>query len=471
VSHTQLLDGVITEVRRAAAEQDDLRMLNHLVAIPSISTDGRHDQELRQGAAAVQRMMSTAGLDALTREVASGVPPFVCGSYDGAGADAQTVLLYAHYDVQPPGNGWETDPWQAISKGDGRIYGRGTTDDKGAIIAFLNSLRPWIATRRFPVNLRFLVEGGEEIGSPGLSDFIEENRSWFGEPAALALADTENLRAGLPCLTRSLRGNVTVLVRVEALRRPVHSGTAGGLLPDAALALNALLTRVADPLTVPGLNQFPAISPEERASLDQLPKPDEGTLRQEMALLDGVGFAADISQMSPYEVVWHRPAVTVIAQRAGDFDSPSNQVLPFAEAYVSVRMAPGQDTKAVVGGLVETLTSNPPGGVKVIAKLSEEPVDAWKGPSSGPAFEAATMALRAGYGIDPAFVGCGGSVGVVDVLSRRLRVPALLFGIEDPKSATHAPNESLQIADWRKLTESLAHFYPLLAAGVQVAAR
>jgi cysteinylglycine-S-conjugate dipeptidase len=147
-----------------------------------------------------------AGLRAETRVVSPDVPPFVSGSYDGAGPDASTLVIYAHYDVQPPGSDWTTHPWKAISKADGRIYGRGTTDDKGAIVAILTSVRPWMKSGRLPVNLRFLVEGGEEIGSPGLSKFIEDNRHWFGKPCALALADTENLRTGLPCLPAVLFG-------------------------------------------------------------------------------------------------------------------------------------------------------------------------------------------------------------------------------------------------------------------------
>ena len=424
---------VTAEVERGAAEGHDLRQLDHLVRICSVSsTNGQHEQELRQGAAAVQGLMFDAGLDAEIREVAPGIPPCVCGAFNGAGTNAPTILLYAHYDVLPAGDDWKTDPWRAVLKDDGRVYGRGTTDDKGAIVAILASVRAWMAKGGLPLNLRFLVEGGEEVGSPGLDKFLEENRDWFGRPAALVLADTENLQAGLPCLTRSLRGNIRLRVRVETLRRPVHSGTGGGLLPDAALVLNVLLARLADPLTVPGLNQFPTISSEEKASIEHLPRLDETTLRQELALLDGVCFAADITRESPYEVTWHRPAVTIIAQRAGNFSSPLNQILPFAEAYVSIRTAPGQDTNVVLRGLMETLTSTLPRGVKVTAELSEAPVDAWRETSSGLAFEAAKKALRAGYGVDPVFVGCGGSVGVVGVLSRHLQVPALLFGIEDP---------------------------------------
>jgi acetylornithine deacetylase/succinyl-diaminopimelate desuccinylase-like protein len=306
-----------------------------------------------------------------------------------------------------------------------------------------------------------LVEGEEEIGSSNLLGFFKEHKQRIHSDV-IVVCDTENIAVGLPSITYALRGIVALTVEVQSAKMPVHSGMAGGALADAALALDVVLARLYwknGKIPVPGLyDGVRPLTAAERRTYQSLPG-DEAKWRKDYGILAGVSFATE-KGCHVYEQTWRKPAVTVIAQEASSIKGASNQVLPKASAIVSCRIVPDQDPDQVYRSLEAVLTKDPPWGVKVIVKPHSKPVEWWMTNPQGPAFEAALTAMRSGYKKNPVGIGCGGTIGFVGPLADLLGgAPALLMGIEDPKSNAHAPNESLHEGDWRKLMASLAHLF------------
>jgi acetylornithine deacetylase/succinyl-diaminopimelate desuccinylase-like protein len=439
-----------------------LRDLADLVAIPSISTDGEHQKEVRQSAELTCAQMRRAGLNEVAILQTTGSNPYAYGEWLGA-AGKPTVFLYAHHDVQPINfrKDWLSEPW-TLTPRDGRLFGRGAADDKGAITAQLAAVAAWLKTKgALPVNIKMVVEGEEEIGSQNLLGFFHEHKKRL-QSDVIVVCDTENLDTGLPSITYALRGIVAVLVEVESAHLPVHSGMAGGALADAALALNVVLSRLywgEGRLPIPHFyDRVRPLTPQERQTLTALPG-EEAKFRDDLGILPGVRFALE-KDTSVYEQTWRKPAVTVIAQEASSIKGASNQVLPRASAIVSCRIVPDQDPQEVYEQLKAVLTKDPPWGVRVTVKEHGKPVKWWMTDPTGPAFEAAVVAMQEGFAHKPISIGCGGTIGFVGPLAELFGgAPALLLGIEDPKSNAHAPNESLHEGDWKNLMRSLAHLF------------
>lgn len=441
---------------------DLVRDLAALVAIPSISTDGEHQKEVEQSAELTCAQMRRAGLQNVAILSTGGSNPYAYGEWLGA-SGKPTVFLYAHHDVQPTNylEQWQSPPW-TLTPRNGRLYGRGAADDKGAITAQLAAIAAWLQTKgTLPVNVKMVVEGEEEIGSQNLLGFFQEHQKRL-QSDVIVVCDTENLDTGLPSITYALRGIVAVQVEVESARLPVHSGMAGGALADAALALNVVLSRLYwdnGPLPIPHFyDKVRPLTPRERQVMESLPF-EEAKLRDDLGILPEVRFALE-GKASVYEQTWRKPALTVIAQEASTIKGASNQVLPTARAIVSCRIVPDQDPQEVFEQLKTVLTADPPWGVRVTVKQLGQPVKWWMTDPTGPAFEAAVEAMRQGFGRDPISIGCGGTIGFVGPLADLFGgAPALLLGIEDPKSNAHAPNESLHEGDWKSLMRSLAHLF------------
>jgi acetylornithine deacetylase/succinyl-diaminopimelate desuccinylase-like protein len=436
--------------------------LAELVAIPSISTDGEHQKEVGQTADLTCAHMRRAGLQNVRVLRTADANPYAYGEWLGA-PGKPTVFLYAHHDVQPINYeaDWQSPPWKLTARG-GRLFGRGAADDKGAITAQLGALAAFLETQgRLPVNVKMLVEGEEEIGSQNLLGFFEQHKDLL-QSDVIVVCDTENIDVGLPSITYSLRGIVAVLVEVRSGKMPVHSGMAGGALADAAIALNVILSRLywdKGRLPIPHIyDRVKPLTARERQALAGLPG-DENKWRHELGVLSGVSFATE-SGVHLYEQTWRKPAVTVIAQEASSIKGASNQVLPLVRAIVSCRIVPEQDPEEVFQHLKAVLSADPPWGVQVSVAPHGKPVKWWMTDPTGPAFEAAITALRAGFGKEPLAIGCGGTIGFVGPLAELFGgAPALLLGIEDPLSNAHAPNESLHEGDWQSLMRSLAQLF------------
>lgn len=436
--------------------------LSDLVAVQSISTDGKHQQQVKQSATLTCKQMRAAGLKNVAILATGESNPYAYGEWLGA-PGKPTVFLYAHHDVQPINfvEEWKSKPWE-LTRRKGRLYGRGAADDKGAITAQLAALSAYLQTAgKLPVNVKMLVEGEEEVGSTNLLSFFKEHKKRLMSDVII-VCDTENIETGIPSLTYALRGIVAVHVEVRSAKIPVHSGMAGGALADAALALNVVLSRLYwknGQLPIPHYyDQVRKMTPAERKAAKDLPFDDSG-FRKGLGIPDGVSWALE-SGNHFYEQTWRNPAVTVIAQEASSIEGASNQVLPAARAIVSCRIVPDQDPGEVLRHLQAYLTADPPWGVEVSVKPVGPPVDWWMTDPQGPAFEAAMSAMHDGYGREAVSIGCGGTIGFVGPLAKLFGgAPALLLGIEDPRSNAHAPNESLDESDWKNLMKSLVHLF------------
>ena len=431
--------------------------LAKLVAVPSVSTDRRHQREIARSADIVANLMKRAGLDHVKLLSPGNANPFVFGeSLQAPGAP--TVLLYAHHDVQPAADEreWRSSPWK-LTRRNGRLYGRGSADDKGAIVAQLAAIAAYLKNNLpLPVNVKMLAEGEEEIGSENLIPFVRRNRKLV-DADIIVVCDTGNVATGFPSITYSLRGVISLMVEVETADGPRHSGFAGGVMPDAAIALNVILARLFwanGKVRVPGFyDGMIPMTAQQRKWLKELPI-NENKLREELGLLARVQLA---NRVHPLEQTWRQPAVTVIAQEASSLANRSNQVLGKASAVISCRIVPGQNEQHVAQAVKKALTKDPPWNARV-AVTPTRGLGAWMTDPEGPAFDAARVALKTAFGKTPAMIGSGGSIGFVEPMAKLLDdAPVLMLGIEDAFSNAHAPNESLHEADWQKLALSLAY--------------
>jgi acetylornithine deacetylase/succinyl-diaminopimelate desuccinylase-like protein len=447
-------------------ESSELEKLIALARIPGVSASGFDPRELDRSAAEVAELLRGAGLERVEVLRVGGSHPYVVGEWLHAGPDAPTALIYAHHDVQPPGRPekWLTPAFQPTLRSDGRLYGRGVVDDKAGLFVHVAALRACFAEGGPPINVKLLVEGEEEIGSPHLEAFLRAHRERLAADVIL-LSDTANLDSGIPSLTTSLRGLVNVDVRVRALDHPLHSGMWGGPVPDAATALVRLLARLVDDrgvIQVPGLlDDVRPLSRDERARLARLPFDEQG-FRAQAGLAGGVDLSGE-SDFTPYERLWLRPSLAITALDGAPLAGAANRLMEEAAARVGLRLAPSQDAARAARLLADFLRVAPPNGVEVDVSI-ESAASGWETSPEHPAFEAARRALEAGYGRELAFIGCGGSIPFVGPFAEVLGgVPALLLGLEDPICNAHGENESLNLDDFRKAARSALRLYFELA--------
>jgi cysteinylglycine-S-conjugate dipeptidase len=457
-------------VRAALAAVDDQfdemkRTLLDLSRIPSVSAPGFPADEVRRSAAAFADLLRRVGLRNVEILEVPGVHPYVYGDWlERKGGP--TLLLYGHHDVVPPGRAerWTSPPFEPVER-KGRLYGRGTADDKGGILVHVAAVAAWLRSGgALPCNVKFVIEGEEETGSQNLAAFLARYKRRMAADAVV-LSDTANFDTGVPGLTYRLRGLCQVDVEVRALERPVHSGQRGGILPDPVQVLCRLiadLTARDGSLDVPGLHRTVALpSRPERARLRKLPF-DARRIARQAGLLPGVQLTGE-KGFTAWESLWTRPSLTVIAFEAHPITGSSNQILDSARARLSMRTVPDMDSRAAGELLVRTLTRKPPHGTRVEARVVRS-TPWWQTNPEGPAFEAARRALRAGFGKEAALMGAGGSIGFVQPFSDLLqRAPCLLTGVEDPECGAHSENESLHLGDWKKCMRAAVHLYDELA--------
>ena len=444
---------------------DFQRTLVELSRIPSVSFDGFPPEEVERSAEAVAEAMKRTGLSGVEILKLPGVHPYVYGEWMEA-PGKPTVLLYAHHDVQPSGRDekWQSPPYEPTER-EGRLYGRGTADDKAGIVTHLAAIESYLKTEgKLPINVKFLIEGEEEIGSENLGGLLKAHRDKLMADT-IVLTDTANLDAGIPSLTYMLRGIVTVDVEVRALDHPLHSGMWGGPVPDAVQALTKILgglVKKNGKIDIPGIyDRVRKLSKKEKRRIRKLPFSSKRFARQ-AGVLPGVNLAGE-KRFSVYEQLWTRPNLTLIALEARPIQGSSNQVVEAARARLSLRTVPDMRPKEVGKLIIKRLEKDPPWGVKVCAKMINS-ADWWRTEPEGPAFDAALRSMKKGYGRAPALIGAGGSIGFVEPFAKVLGgAPALLLGLEDPICNAHSENESLNLDDWKKGMRTAIHLYEELA--------
>jgi cysteinylglycine-S-conjugate dipeptidase len=409
--------------------------LKELIAIESVSADPARAQEVERSALAIVRLLVDAGCPDARVVRANGGAPAVIARFP-APAGMPTVCLYAHHDVQPEGDpaGWATPPFVATEI-DGRLFGRGASDDKGGFAVHLAALRAFGG--KPPVGVTLFIEGEEEVGSTDLAQLLDAHREDLAADV-FVIADSDNWAVGQPAFTISLRGLAGCTVEVRTLHHGVHSGGYGGLVPDALTALCRLLATLHDEqgnVAIAGLATAPA------PALEYPPE----RLREESGLFDGVDW---IGGGSFVERMWCKPAVSVIALDATPVDKASNTLIPVARAKISARIAPGDDAVKALAALITHLNDHAPWGAQVTVtdSVTAEPslID-----FTGPYAEAARAAFTQAWGVEPALVGQGGSIPMVADFAKAFPDATILItAVGDPDSRAHGADESLHLGDF-----------------------
>lgn len=422
-----------SEVAAAAAAlmPDVIRRLEALVRIPSVAFPGFDPEPVHEMGQAVVELFRDAGAaDVGLVEVPGGYP---CVFADLPGPEGSpTVLLYAHYDVQPApaSQGWTSDPWEPVTKDDGRIYGRGAADDKSGLVIHFATLR--LLGERLPCRVKILIEGEEETISH-LEAFVETDPERFAADAYV-IADIGPQSPGRPGLTTALRGDVACTVTVRTLANPVHSGEFGGAAPDALTAMIRILDTLHDE------NGDTAIPGVESGSWSGASM-DEDVYRTGSAILPGVEF---LGTGSLSDRIWAKPSVTVLGMDLPNTAEASNVLLNEVKAKLSMRIIPGSDGDAQLEALMSHLRSQRPWNCEVVVEKVKVghpfAVD-----ESHPAIVAAEDALREAYGADVESIGSGASIPLVASFKKIAPDAAIiLWGAEDTAQARiHASDESV----------------------------
>jgi cysteinylglycine-S-conjugate dipeptidase len=418
--------------------------LERLVRIPSVSADPEAAPHLDASANEVAALLSGAGLTDVEVVTVRGGRPAVLGRRP-APPGAPTVLLYAHHDVQPAGDpaGWDSDPFEPTER-NGRLYGRGTADDKAGIGVHLAALRAH--GDQLPVGVIVMVEGEEEVGSPTLDQFLAEHRDRL-RADVVVFADASNWTMDVPSLTTSLRGTAPVTVEVRALHHGVHSGLYGGPVPDALTALCRLLATLHDE------KGDVAVSGLARGTADPLDL-TEAQLRADAAMLDGVQL---IGSGGLTDRLWAKPSISVIGIDAPSVAAASNTLIPVARAKVSMRVAPGDDVARAGAALAAHLEAHAPWGVQVTVRPSATGAP-YSARTGGPAYRAARWALAEAWGTPAVATGAGGSIPFVTGYAELIpEAEILITGVEDPDTRAHGANESLDLSTFERacLAETL----------------
>jgi len=428
--------------------------LERLVRIPSIAFAGYDPAPVRASAEATAEILEGAGFAGVRLiELPDGVDhPAVYGEVAGP-ADAPTLLLYAHHDVQPEGpvDGWTTPPFEPQIR-DARLYGRGSSDDKCGIVAHAAAMRAFDG--RPPVTVKVIVEGEEEAGTEHLPFLIDGHRDLLAADV-LCIADGGNWRTGLPALETSIRGIVDCVVTVRVLDLAVHSGVFGGVFPDAITALARILASLHDEegnVAIRGLARLPwrGVDMTEQEYRRQVPvRPTVHTI--------GSGTVA--------ERLWSSPAVSVLGLDAPRVREASNQLVPSASAKVSLRLAPGDDPTRAMDLLVDHLVTHAPWGVEVDVRRGEVG-HGLRLRDDGPAFTAMRRAMERAYGRPVVESGSGGSVPLVPILARAFpEAEILIYGASDEKSQYHSVDESVDLGDLERTALAEALLWRELAPG------
>jgi len=388
-------------------------------------------EECTKAAEWVMSKFSQVGFTSMRLVTTSDGSQAVYGERPGP-TGARTVLLYAHYDIQPPLNDdlWQTPPFE-LTERNGRWYGRGAADCKGNIMMHIIALRA--LGQNVPLNLKLIIEGAEEQSSEGLEDFVRGAAGMLSADAIL-VCDTGGAAVGRPATTISLRGNADVIVTVKALKSELHSGNFGGAAPDALAGLIQMLATLRDGrgnTTIAGLDNTQTWCGEEYTA---------ARFRSDAQMLEGTQLLGDGSVA---DMIWARPTATVIGVDCPPVDGAATAIQPRARARINLRVPPGMDPAKAQDALVAQLQDAAPWGVHVNIDRAV-PCEPFLAETGGFAYQALSSAMRDAYGEAMVTLGVGGSIPLCNVFSEIFpQAEIILMGVEEPLAMIHAPNESV----------------------------
>ena len=447
----------IQERRSAFVEE-----LKGFLRIPCVSTKSENKTDMLKAAEWLVERMRGAGLEHVEILPTAGHPVVYADWLHAAGKP--TVLIYGHYDVQPaePLELWTTGAFDPTVR-NGELYARGAVDDKGQVFMHLKALEAHLKTTgRLPVNVRLLIEGEEEIGSPNLDAFIAKRQDML-RADVVVISDTAMIGKDAPGITVGLRGLVYFQIDMEVAKSDLHSGGFGGAIENPAMALAQLLAKLKDQngrITIPGfyddVRRLPA---EERRALARLPF-SERKFQKDLgapALFGEKGFTT-------LERLWARPTLEVNGVYSGFIGEGAKTVLPCrAMAKVSMRLVPNQDPGKIARLFVQYVKRLAPKTVRLKVTEVSGRGKPWLVPTDHPSLQAVARAIEKGFGKKPVYTRTGGTIPVVATLDRLLKAPILLMGIGLPDENAHAPNEKLDLDNLHHGTLSAVYLFEELA--------
>ena len=442
-------------------EQNKPRLLDELktfLRIPSVSTLPEHVPDVRRAAQFVADSMKTAGLENI-EIIPTAKHPLVYADWLHA-RGKPTVLCYGHYDVQPPDplDEWISPPFEPTVR-DGNLYARGSADDKGQMYMHIKAVEALLATSgTLPVNLRFLIEGEEEVGGESVAKFVAENPAMLKADVAL-VSDTELFAEGLPTLCIGLRGLIYTEIEARGPARDLHSGMYGGAAPNAVFGLIELLAKLKDAngkIQIPGMyDDVEPPTPAETRSWEHLPFDEKDFLKDEVGSTQLTGEPG----YSVMERTWARPTLEVHGIAGGFTGAGAKTVIPArATAKVSMRMVPNQNPEKIIAAYKKFVADNTPAGIQ-----TEVRVLSW-GPAimvnpDHPAIHVAASAFRDILGKETVFIRSGGSIPIVGDFAKHLGIPTILMGFGLPDDGLHSPNEKYKVANYYAGIMTIAHFF------------
>jgi acetylornithine deacetylase/succinyl-diaminopimelate desuccinylase-like protein len=436
--------------------------LKAFIAIPSISTSPEHGEDMKKTARWLADHLAAMGLNGRVMETAR--HPVVYGEWTDA-VGKPTLLIYGHYDVQPPEplDLWESPPFELAERGE-YFFARGVSDDKGQLFVHLKAIEAYLKTEgRLPVNVKLILEGEEEIGSPSLPAFLAANRNLLAASVAV-ISDNPMLGIGMPAVGYGLRGLAYAEVLLDGPHGDLHSGRFGGAIANPANALCKMLGSLKDErnrIAVPGFyDAVRPLAPEERETIRNLPIGEQ--FYKDAA---GVEALAPEEGYTAIECIWARPSMDINGLTAGFQGEGAKTVLPAkARAKVSFRLVPDQDPDAVLDALEAHLKNILPPGIRMTFVRHEGAFPAMVD-RSDPMLETARKALEAGFGKPCWLIRQGGTIPVVSLMKKVLGLNALLLGFGLPDENAHAPNERLLVENFRGGMRAIAALYRMLGEG------
>ena len=450
------MDKVIAAIRAAADRQR--AELFELLSIPSISADPAHKPDVQR--AAQWLLAKLQGMGIRSEVVPTPGHGIVYGEHLAA-EGAPTVLLYGHYDVQPvdPLNLWTTPPFEPTIR-DGKVFARGSSDDKGQVLCHLLAIEAFMeATGGLPVNLKIVIEGEEEVGSPNLTPFVEASRERLACDAVM-VSDSAFFAKGVPSIVYGLRGLAYMEVIAHGPDRDLHSGSYGGAVANPADALAGMIAALHDEdrrIAVPGFyDKVRQLTPAEREEYTRLPHDEEAYMAD--LGVDGLQGEAGFSTL---ERLSARPTLEVNGIWGGYMGEGAKTVLPaYAGAKISCRLVPDQDPDDIAARVEKRLRELAPAGIRLEFVRHHGGRPYLAAPDS-PFVEAGKGALEAAFGKRPVMTREGGSIPVVEAFGRLLGAPAVLMGLGLPDDNLHSPNEKLDLEQFHKAIEAATQFMAL----------
>jgi acetylornithine deacetylase/succinyl-diaminopimelate desuccinylase-like protein len=441
-------------------QQRFLAELFEFLRIPSVSARSEHNADVARAADWIAERTGELGMTVKVHSTKG--HPIVVAEHRQAGAQAPTVLIYGHYDVQPvePLELWQSKPFEPVVR-DGRIYGRGSVDDKGQLYLHVKAAEAHLkAAGKLPMNVVMVFEGEEEVGSENLLPFIKAHAKELACDAVV-ISDTAMLSADTPSLDASLRGMTYCEIHVDGPSGDLHSGTYGGAIVNPGTALARIIASFHDEnwhVQIAGFYDDVDPAREFRAQLKKLPWKDE-----EFRAETGAKLLAGEKEFSTLERVLVRPTVEVNGLLSGYTGEGSKTVLPaHAMAKVSCRLVPNQNPEKIAELVRQHVERVAPKGVTVRVDYLHGGKP-WRANVQGPLYEAAAAALEQGFGKQPVYAGSGGSIPIVPEFESILKAPALLMGFGLPGENAHAPNEWMGVQAFEKGVHACAQLLTELA--------